>query len=88
MTDQQVLYKILNEIGEVKTNIAVIVEKQSQFFQNQIDLVKEQEKIKTNHYKLDKDFNKHKNKFLLITSAVSAFFGAITTYIWNKFIGQ
>jgi hypothetical protein len=77
MSDQEILFKILDQSSQANARLAVIESKQEA-------QIKQHEKLIDSHYKLKNDFNNHKNKFLLITSAVGSVFGLFATWIWRK----
>lgn len=76
MSDQELLYKIWEEVKETKINVAVVKDRQDAHITRQDNLVKD-------HYKLKEDFNLHKNKFLLIAGSIGSVFGLITTALYN-----
>lgn len=88
MSEQEILYKILNEIGEVKTKVAVIETKQDIQISNHLELAKDQIDLKKNHYKLEKDFTSLKTKFLLVTGFLGSIFGLVATAVYNFFTGK
>lgn len=79
--ENQILYKILDEIGQIKTDVAIVKTKQDIQISNQSEL-------EHSHYKLKGDFTKHKSKFLLISAATGTIFGGGMTYLWNKLTGK
>ena len=81
MSDQEVLFKILDKVSNIDKDVAVIRDRQDEH-------IKKQDKLAESHYKLKEDFSSHKNRFLLITGTVGSIFGAIATFIWNTFTGK
>ena len=86
MSDQELLYKILAEVSEVRTGVAVIEERQENHIKKQDTMILEHADLKTKHFKLHNDFKAHKNRFLVITGAVGSFFGFVANYIYKLFI--
>lgn len=85
MSEKEVLYTILEKIGTIKEDIAVIKTKQDQYFENHIKLSKEQHILETNHYKLKDEFVSYKSKWMLVNSLVSTTVGAGIASLINWF---
>ena len=88
MSEQELLYKILDEVGKANTKIAVIETKQDVHIKSQTELLESHNEISKSHYKLKNDFTNHKTRFVWLSGILGSIFGAIGTFIWNVLFGK
>ena len=80
MSDQELLYKLLDKVDTINSRTAVMETKQDAHISLHKDLVDDVKLLKKDHYILKDDFKSHKNKFLLITGSIGSIFGFITAF--------
>lgn len=80
MSDQELIYKVLEQVSTINARTAVMESKQDGHIKLHKDLVDDFKNLQKDHYNLKEEFKTHKNKFLLITGFIGALFGIISTF--------